>query len=166
MERIVEFAKLFASEAHEGQTDKIGMPYFAHALRVSEMVPLFPSYHDLSEQQKENAVVSALLHDVVEDTHVTLSDMCRAGFNSEVLETVELLTYTQKITRLKYYSYLIVSPVARIVKTSDIAHNSSHSRLIMLPLDVQERLKVKYAEAKKQVVLPSDYEKFTFLIQK
>ena len=58
-------AMKLAYRAHHGQTDKCGQPYIFHP------------YH-LAEQMKEEVTVcAALLHDVVEDTPVTIEQLKR-----------------------------------------------------------------------------------------
>ena len=53
-------------------------------------------------------MVAGFLHDVVEDSNVTLEDLIKWGFSQEVVTVVELLTHEQKITTvntLKSYVY-------------------------------------------------------------
>lgn len=53
-------------------------------------------------------MVAGFLHDVVEDSNVTLEDLIKWGFSQEVVTVVELLTHKQKIptvNTLKSYVY-------------------------------------------------------------
>ena len=61
----IEKALQIAAQAHEGQKDKEGQPYILHPLRV------------MSRVEGEEAQIVAILHDVVEDTTVTLDDLRR-----------------------------------------------------------------------------------------
>jgi (p)ppGpp synthase/HD superfamily hydrolase len=73
-------------KAHAGQ--KYGSdPYWTHPLAVAEKgKDLFGSKFTVS------AYLAALLHDTVEDTDLTLSELQRLGYNAQVLDVVELVT--------------------------------------------------------------------------
>src|SRR5947209_1708538 len=77
----IEKALQIAAQAHAGQKDKEGLPYILHPLRV------------LAGVQAEEAQIVAVLHDVVEDTPVTLDDLRRAGFSDTVLAAVQCVTH-------------------------------------------------------------------------
>jgi (p)ppGpp synthase/HD superfamily hydrolase len=65
----IEKALQIAAQAHAGQKDKEGLPYILHPLRAMLRV------------QGEEAQIVAVLHDVIEDTAVTVDDLQRAGFS-------------------------------------------------------------------------------------
>lgn len=65
-----------ARKAHAGQVDKGGDTYIFHPVRVA--------LHCRTEEEK----IVALLHDVVEDTDITLDDLRREGFSAEVLDAL------------------------------------------------------------------------------
>lgn len=114
---IVKTALEIALKAHEGQKDKAGQPYINHPLRVSEGVAT----------AEEKAV--ALLHDVIEDSDITLADLRAHGLPDQVVEAVDCIT---KCGREDYESYLQrvkSNPIARAVKIADIEHNSDLSRI-------------------------------------
>src|SRR5687767_8665001 len=69
-------------KAHEGQIDKSGRPYYLHPLRVAMRLMQCTA----AERH------AALLHDVVEDTTVTLNDLRELGYEEDVLALVDLLT--------------------------------------------------------------------------
>ncbi len=69
-----------AYKAHWGQTDKAGAPYKLHLTRVA--------LHCQTEDEK----IVALLHDVVEDTSMTLEELKAQGFSDEVLAALKCLT--------------------------------------------------------------------------
>lgn len=86
MTNIVERARVFATAAHAavGQTRKYtGEPYVVHPIEVSELVA--------SVGGTEAMVAAALLHDVLEDTEVTV-DVLEEQFGSEVADLVLWLT--------------------------------------------------------------------------
>ncbi len=91
LDRIRE-AYAMAEEAHRGQTRMSGEPYIQHPLAVAEIVAKM--------QLDVVTVMAALLHDVVEDTNVTLEDV-RARFGDTLADLVDGLT---KLKRIKFRS--------------------------------------------------------------
>ena len=65
--------------AHRDQTDKSGMPYVFHPFHLAE------------QMTDELTTVTALLHDVVEDTPYTMDDLRGMGFPDEVIGALTLL---------------------------------------------------------------------------
>jgi (p)ppGpp synthase/HD superfamily hydrolase len=85
---LVERALLFATKAHEGQVRKYtNEPYINHPIAVSKLVA--------SVTDNQGMIAAALLHDTVEDTEVTLSDITRE-FGGIISEWVENLTDISK----------------------------------------------------------------------
>lgn len=77
----------FAKKAHEGQFRKFSMaPYFTHPVRVATLVMKYKKSHAI-----DDLVVAALLHDVVEDTKVTLVEI-QGEFGYKVSSLVQELT--------------------------------------------------------------------------
>jgi len=78
----------YAEEAHRGQTRKSGEPYILHPVAVAEI---------LAGMQMDVATIeAALLHDVVEDTKVTLDDL-EARFGQTLAGLVDGLTKLERI---------------------------------------------------------------------
>ena len=69
----------------------------------------------------------ALLHDVVEDTPITLDELERE-FPPEVTEPLCLLTHDPAVPYRDYIDALVVDPVARTVKRADLMHNLDETR--------------------------------------
>jgi (p)ppGpp synthase/HD superfamily hydrolase len=113
LERAIEIA----AAAHAGQVDKAGQPYILHPLRVMLRVS---SLHER---------MAAVLHDVVEDTPVSLDQLRVEGFPQEVLAAVEALTKRPGETRLQAAARAARNPVARTVKLADNAENMDLSRI-------------------------------------
>jgi (p)ppGpp synthase/HD superfamily hydrolase len=124
-----------ARQAHEGQLDKSGRPYIAHPLRVMGAV------RDPHER------MTAVLHDVVEDTGVTLDDLTAAGCPSEVVTAVAALSKQPGEEWDTYLTRVATNPIALAVKRADIADNLSPERLERLDAETQERLRTKYEAA-------------------
>jgi (p)ppGpp synthase/HD superfamily hydrolase len=131
---------MFAVNAHEGQTDKIGEPYILHPLRVMM---------DCNSMVEK---VVAILHDTVEDTDVTLEDI-RALFVSNrtfadtVVDAVDAITKKKGQSYDDYLNIVKQNPIALSVKLADIRDNMSPIRQYRLPLEKQIALKAKYMKA-------------------
>ena len=67
--------------------------------------------------------MAAVLHDVVEDTEITLQDLCDAGFSREVVETVEILTKRLDMTYFDYIDDIRWSEMASKIKIAEIEDN-------------------------------------------
>lgn len=82
----------FGQEAHEGQLRKSGDPYFDHCLNVAKI---------LAELHMDaTTIMAGLLHDVVEDTGITLTDV-EEKFGKEVAQLVDGVT---KLGDIKFKS--------------------------------------------------------------
>ncbi len=132
LNKAVSIAKL----AHHGQVDKAGVDYIQHPLRVMNAV----------DDVKEKIV--AVLHDVVEDSEITLEDLRKQGFDDEVVIAVGCLTklpgesYQQFIGRVK------CNPLASKVKLQDLKDNMDLSRLKKISeTDLSRVEKYKHAMA-------------------
>lgn len=110
-----------AVRAHEGQLDKNGAPYITHPLRVMDSV------------EGEAAKCAAVLHDVVEDTSVTLDDLRREGLPEAVLAAVQLVTHRKDQSYADYVISCKADPVARQVKLADLHDNSKLARSLVRP---------------------------------
>ncbi|HEV7651288.1 MAG TPA: HD domain-containing protein [Actinophytocola sp.] len=124
-----------ARRAHEGQLDKSGRPYIAHPLRV------------MGRLKDEHERMAAVLHDVVEDTDVTLDDLTAVGCPPDVLEAVAALSKRPGEAQEDYLARVLANPLALIVKRADIADNMSDDRMGRLDRTTQERLLAKYHAA-------------------
>ena len=113
----LEDAIILAAEAHRGQVDKGGKPYILHVLRV------------LVRQSHENAQIVAALHDVVEDTHLTLEDLHRAGYHNEICAAVDCLTNLEGEPYEVMIDRVSANPIAREVKLADLEDNMNVRRL-------------------------------------
>lgn len=87
LERIRE-AYDFAEQAHHDQVRKSGEPYILHPLAVADIV--------VNMQMDATSIIAALLHDVVEDTTVSL-DTIREKFGDTCAMLVDGLTKLERI---------------------------------------------------------------------
>lgn len=134
----IAVAEQVASEAHAGQTDKAGRPYLDHPRRVAARVATTTSDPD--------ALAAAWLHDVVEDTPVTLDRLREVGFSESVVEAVDALT-RRPGEGDEYYRRVAANDVARLVKQADLWDNTHPDRVRLLDTDDAERLRRKYRHA-------------------
>ena len=104
-----------AYQAHHGQVDKCQTPYIFHPLHLAE------------QMDDEISCCCALLHDVVEDTAITLEQLA-SEFPPAVIDVLKLLTHQEDIPYETYVRNIRQNPIAVKVKLADIAHNSDQSR--------------------------------------
>jgi (p)ppGpp synthase/HD superfamily hydrolase len=135
----LERAIRIAVEAHTGQRDKEGQPYILHPLRVMMSVT------------SEHARIAAILHDVVEDTSVTIDDLRREGFADAVLHSVELLTHAKSVPYADYVVRVKTDPVATAVKLADLTDNTRLDRTLIREktLTKDQKRWVRYAASAK-----------------
>jgi (p)ppGpp synthase/HD superfamily hydrolase len=81
----------------------------------------------------------ALLHDVVEDTQITLDDLIREGFPAYIIAAVSLLTHKAGDSNIVYWKKILTNIDAIKVKLVDINDNINDSP--------SEHAKQKYARA-------------------
>jgi len=94
----------FARDAHDGQSRESGDPYITHPLAVAET---------LAELQLDTATISAaLLHDVAEDTAVSIEDL-EARFGSEVARLVDGVTKLSKVPWFNEHGEEVERPMDR-----------------------------------------------------
>lgn len=129
-------AEIIARKAHTGQVDKAGEDYFNHPKRVADNF-----YED-------DDIIVALLHDVIEDTSVTLDQLKNEGFSKAILNALDAITkregesYDQFIERVKD------NPIALKVKLADLRDNMDILRLPVLNDKDLQRI-AKYHKAYK-----------------
>lgn len=142
---LVRLAYEFAEHAHEGQKRKSGEPYITHPTAAATI---------LAEMKLElPIVIAALLHDVPEDTPVTIDDI-RKNFGDDVAQIVEGVT---KLGKLKYRGidryienlrkmFVAMAADVRVcfVKFADRLHNLS--TLAALPPEKSKRIALESLE--------------------
>lgn len=121
-------------EAHKNQADKSGLPYVYHPFHLAE------------QMSGELTVCTALLHDVVEDTDITLEDLEKMGYPAQVLNALKLLTHKKGVPYMEYVAAIRDNPIAKAVKLADLKHNSDLTRLDNVTQKDLQRVE-KYAAA-------------------
>lgn len=114
----------FATAAHAGAVRKYtGMPYITHPIAVADIVRAVPHTDEM--------LAAAYLHDVVEDTDVTLDEI-EDKFGREVAELVYWLTDTttpevgdRRTRKATYRAHLAGAPnAAKTIKLADLINNT------------------------------------------
>ena len=115
----------FATKAHRNQVRKYtGEPYIQHPLAVAEIVRTVP--------HTEEMLVAAVLHDVVEDTDVTIQDICNefgtvVGMYVEYLTDISTPEHGNRAQRklLDARHYARGPAQAQTIKVADFIHNTA-----------------------------------------
>ena len=102
-----------ANTYHDGQVDKAGLPYILHPLHV----------------MNNEAKIVAILHDMIEDTVITVEDLISYGFDSNIVNAIVAITKVNGISYDDYLKRVKTNELARIVKLADLSHNMDMTRL-------------------------------------
>ena len=129
-------AMKIAYAAHHGQVDYNGIPYIFHPIHLAEAM------------DDEISCCAALLHDVVEDTDVTMEELA-LEFPDAVIRVLKLLTHEKGVDYFEYVRAIKADPVAVKVKLADLAHNGDQTRCVGsgLPEEKLSYWRHKYALA-------------------
>lgn len=114
----LEKALDIAYKAHKGQVDKSGHLYILHPLRV------------MLKQKSDKYRIVAILHDIVEDTYVTLYDLTNMDFSKDIVDAVDAITRREGETVKKYYQRVMANEIAIKVKIADLEDNLDITRLL------------------------------------
>ena len=117
----IDDALALAVQHFRGVTDKDGEPYILHCLRVM---------HGVSDPLAKQV---AVMHDLVEDTEVTLAQLRESSFHPAVVEAVDLVTHPPELSYAEYVIRLKQNPLARQVKLSDLRDNAALTRVLYRP---------------------------------
>lgn len=119
--RDIHTAQAIARVAHRSQTYN-GRPYYeGHVRRVAAKAVVVARQHGALDMVRD-AFIVGLLHDVVEDTDITLDHLKTHGFSYDVIEAVRLLTHEvgDGLTYLQYVKRIGTNKLATLVKLADL----------------------------------------------
>ena len=149
-------ARIIVERIFKEQVDKAGEPYINHLYRVSDRL----------ENYKDK--VAGLLHDIIEDTEITSSDLIDIGFSKDIVDVVLLLSKDTSVInkslddKLNNYNEKIEKIIesknlsAIRVKIADIEDNYDEDRLSKLSIEQREWFQKKY---KKNLVKIKEMER-------
>ena len=106
-----------AYSAHQGQIDKGGIPYIQHPIRVA--------LNCLTDDEK----IVALLHDVIEDTSITVEELINEGFNQNIIDAIISLTKRNGEDYMTFIRRVSSNELATLVKIQDLKDNMDLRRL-------------------------------------
>jgi len=108
-----------ASEAFADKKDKGGQPYILHCLHVMHEVKSFGI----------EAMIAAVLHDLIEDTEWTAEQLISEGFKEHTVTIIKLLTHADHEPYDDYIERVSLNHIARAIKKADLRHNSDITRM-------------------------------------
>lgn len=119
---LIKEAIYWAKKYHEGQYRKSGAPYYTHPLKVAYLVADY--------RLNTEIIVASILHDIVEDTEVTLGNVVDK-FGWRIAEIVDRLTRDRpdgtKLTvkQIIYNAYKNKDEEVLLIKLIDRLHNTN-----------------------------------------
>lgn len=116
----IEAAMIISAYLHQGVKDKGGVPYICHPTWIANKL--------MNEGFGIEYVITAYLHDVYEDTVVTLTEL-NEWFNNRIVDAVDALSKRDNESVQEYISRVAMNPIAREVKIRDLKHNTDITRL-------------------------------------
>lgn len=108
-----------AAEKFEFKKDKGGKPYILHCLRVMNAV----------KHLGEEVMCIGVLHDIIEDTDITILDLFDMGYSDKVIRGVASLTHPKNTEYQVYIKSIAFNSDAVEVKKADLRDNSDILRL-------------------------------------
>jgi (p)ppGpp synthase/HD superfamily hydrolase len=139
LETVIDIAVLY----HRNQTDKGNpdIPYVLHPLSVASSLA--------DEGESKETVAVALLHDVIEDSLLTLEGLkAYSIIPNLVIDAVDAITRREGETYNEYLARVKSNPMATKVKLKDLKHNMNPDRLARVE-GGKSRLQKRYTSAYK-----------------
>lgn len=131
---------MFVRSAMAQCLDTSGMPIAEHCIRVM---------HGMGQNATDNEKLTALLHDLLEDTDHTAEGLLAMGYPAEVVDAVVILTNKPERDYFEYLRSIVASgnTLALRVKMADNLDNGDPRRLATAPAAHRERLSERYRRA-------------------
>lgn len=126
MNKQVKKAMLFAREKHKGQKYGDKDYFLYHVCGVVDSLKDSINQEYCYGAHKDEILISAYLHDVVEDCDVSLGDIAKE-FGTSVALYVDCLTKRVGETREVYLERVCISPIAALIKLHDSTQNATQS---------------------------------------
>ena len=139
MTQLLAKAINIALEAHKGATDKAGMPYAGHIMRV------------MQAGRTNDEKIVGVLHDLVEDTHWTFDMLLQEGFPTHIVDALRCVTKTNEDEPYEHFIQRVkTNPLAIAVKINDLTDNMDLRRLTEITGKDIQRLR-KYLKAYREL---------------
>lgn len=137
----VDATMMFVQSALANKFDKSGLPLSDHCIRVM---------HGMGQDASDNEKLTALLHDIIEDTDHTAEGLLTMGYPSEVVDAVAILTNANP--EGDYFDYVrgIVASgnhLALRVKMADNLDNGDPRRIATLGFAYRQKFAERYRRA-------------------
>ena len=117
---MLEKAIAIAVNAHRGQQDKAGKPYILHPLRVMNM------------GKTEEEMICGVLHDVIEDTDLTLENLRQEGYTEEIVNAVDAISRRDGECYDDFIERIATNHLATRVKLNDLIDNMDNNAMGLL----------------------------------
>lgn len=117
MKNSLEHAIMLAVQIHHGQKDRGGEPYILHPLRL------------MLRFENEVDRIVAVLHDVVEDSDLTLDDIRDIGYSEEIVAALDGITRRKGESYEDFVTRSLQNPISRRVKLADLEDNMDIRRM-------------------------------------
>ena len=115
---MLQKASTLSEEAHRNQYYSLESYFEAHILKVVDKLI------DTLGIADADTIIVAYLHDIVEDTKITLSDLAFVyGFNQDIIDAVDAITKRSDETRKQYLARCKANNIAHKVKIADTLAN-------------------------------------------
>lgn len=135
-----------AKKAHRGQVDKAGKEYIYHPWSVATITWNLIGEKGFDAKFVNDCLVTALLHDVVEDTDVSI-EYLKGRFSNEVIEALGYVTHDKSVPYMDYVENVSNNEIASWVKLADLMHNMDLTRFNHITEKEVNRLSKKYVPA-------------------
>ena len=133
--RMAWIAAEIAYKVHKNQLRKDGSNYLDHIKNVAANFNMGSNRHIVS-----------LLHDVVEDSDMTIEDLKNEGFSEEICAAVDSITRRESEKYFDYIDRVKINSIARDVKIADLKDNIDLSKFKTISNDDISRTK-RYLKA-------------------
>jgi (p)ppGpp synthase/HD superfamily hydrolase len=128
MASLLQKAINLAVKAHRDSEDPPGEPYIIHVMRVMLAISQADDAH-----QDERVRCVAMLHDTLERSDLTASDLRKTGMPKDVVRAVKLLTHEEGVSYADYVVAMKDNPLAVAVKIADLLDNADLRRVTFRP---------------------------------
>lgn len=148
-----------AARGHSGSFDKGGEPYILHPLRVMAAVGEEWPFGADTITAADRAIVygnlgelraAAVMHDVLEDTQFTSTDLRTQLIPENVIALVEAVTRSPDVTYREFIEQVAKNKLASYLKLLDLSDNMNPRRARTLRIEAM--IKERYAPARERLL--------------